>query len=167
MKIMKRVFVLPALMIILVMVGCSVTKIDSPLSEVKYEDKDGPEAPKQDYSVSQQENIARVSVVNTGGSSSDVEITFNRTSNANVPFNFRFQGSSGSIMNTPLFQGFKDVEFPFTGTVEYNIKPRLSTNDVSVSKTFGSANNNSSSDVRCRLTFTVNEPGDWSVRISN
>ena len=163
---MKKTFVLPALAILFVFAGCSVSKLDTASAGAKYDKDTKKTAPLKPYEVSERDNIARVSFINTHGPSTDIEVTFDRGSNANVPRDIRFQGSSGSVENTHTFRGFKDVQFPFTGTVEYYIKPRLSSSTVGGSRS-GSTTTNDATDLRCRLTFTVNEPGSWNVKVTN
>ena len=160
---MKKILGLPALIILLVLAGCTVSRIDT---ASKYE-KDGKKvAPQKSYEVTTQDNIVRVSFNNTDDGTNDIEITIDRSMNGNVPRDYTFHGSSGSVVNTQTFRGFKDVRFPFTGNVEYYISPRLIGSTSGGAKGGGSSQSETT-DLRCRLKFTINEPGSWTLRVTN
>lgn len=144
--------------------GCTVSKlmVDSK-GNVEEEVKTAPE---KKYVIREKDNINRVSLINHSSGDEEVEINFSRSTNVNVPENIRLKGSSGSTENSATYIGFRDIEFPFTGTLEYTIKPRLSESKIDGSKSGGGASN-VSSDLRCRLSFIINEPGNWEVKVSN
>lgn len=160
---MRNLLSLPVFMALLMISGCSISKLDTASND---SNDDNVSAKKRAYSVDEKDNISRVSFIGNPGGEADVEIKFARTTNSNVPRNIRFDGSSGFSENTANFKGFRDVEFPFTGTVDYTIKPRLSQNKISSTKS-GNRNINESRDLRCKLTFTINSYGAWVVKVSN
>lgn len=124
---------------------------------------------KERYRVGMKDNIERVSFIKSGddeSSANTIEVVFASTSNVNIPKNITFSGSSGSSINSSTFRGFQNVEYPFEGTIDYNIKPKLSNTAVSVGKN-SISNSNTTNDLRCRLTFVINEPGSWIIRLSN
>ena len=163
---MKKNIELTAIILLIFLAGCTVSKMDTTSMSSKY-DKEGTQVIKEKpYKVSVQDNIVRTSFVNTDGDVNDIEITFDRSMNGNTPRDFTFHGSSGDVVNSPTFKGFKEVEFPFTGSVNYYIKPRLIGSTSGGGKGGGSSQTETT-DLRCRLTFTINEPGSWTIRVTN
>lgn len=160
---MRKLLSIPALMVLLMLSGCSISKIDTASNSG---DEDQNVNSKRAYTINEKDNISRVSFVSGSGEETDIQIKFDRSTNANAPKDIRLDGSSGSVENTPTFRGFRDVKFPFEGTLYYTIKPRLSRNQVQSTKS-GNSSSNSSSDLQCRLSFTINSSGSWVIKVAN
>ena len=119
------------------------------------------------YRIKEQRNISRVQIRNSNAIENQIEITFNKSSNMNTPENIRLVESSGNAESSMSFIGFKNVEFPFTGTIHYTVKPRFAKSTTMGSKSGNQTNFENNTDLQCKLTFTINEPGAWEVKIAN
>ncbi|GHA71859.1 hypothetical protein GCM10007389_26880 [Pontibacter akesuensis] len=118
------------------------------LQDEYYDPAKPSKAKKAGYKITTKRNVQRVSIVKMGESARpEVKYEFN-SMGANTPTNVLLSGSSGEEINTPLFMGFRDIQFPFKGVIRYTTQATVGIGSI-----------------ESILEFEITEPGIWRVNI--
>ncbi|TYZ13394.1 PorT family protein [Hymenobacter lutimineralis] len=99
------------------------------------------------FKITEQQNVTRANIQRVGEGQTIRLVRSQNATGANIT-NLQLLGSSGNVEQSGIqnsgFVGFRNVVFPFQGTISYLVN-----------------------SVPIRLQFTIYEPGDWSVFMSN
>ncbi|MDX5482796.1 MAG: PorT family protein [Hymenobacteraceae bacterium] len=105
---------------------------------------------KKSYNIISKTNMQRVTFTKVS-ESERTHIEFNIISTgAYTPQDVLVSGSSGNEENTGLFLGFRDVVFPFQGTIQFSTP--TSVGELSL--------------IQSRMEYEINEPGLWRITIT-
>lgn len=116
--------------------------------DVEYYDKR--RASKKGYSIVSSMNTGRVTFTKVAdGEQMHVEYKIISTGGFS-PQDVMIAGSSGTIQNTGIFIGHRDVVFPFQGSIQFSIPATIGT----------------SAPAQSRMEYEIKEPGHWRITIT-
>lgn len=100
------------------------------------------------YRIISKQNVLRFNVVKTGEAiRSEVQYVFNSVG-SRAPSSILISGSSGTEVQTSLFTGFRDIEVPFNGIVQYTAQSSIGEGSI-----------------ESYLEIEIKEPGIWRITI--
>ncbi|MBC5993530.1 PorT family protein [Pontibacter sp. SD6] len=116
--------------------------------DVEYYDKR--KASKKGYSIVSSMNMGRVTFSKVADSEqTHVEYKIISTSGF-APQDVMIAGSSGTIQDTGIVKGYRDVVYPFQGSIQFSIPATMGT----------------SAPAQSRMEYEIKEPGHWRITIT-
>ena len=101
-----------------------------------------------EYTILSKRNIDRVSVYDKGEALYEVSFTFNKAFAPRDVYDIRLTGDSGIQEVGDNFTGFKNVEFPFKGKINYTTPDKFHRYEV-----------------RCEFEIVIYKPGNWEINL--
>jgi len=106
--------------------------------------------PEKPYKVTLNKQINRYSFIKTSDAGNIIKVTIKLDGNNIVPQDIILVGSSGVTKTSLSFNGFENVNFPFEGTIRFEMSNAMSINVY-----------------ECEMQFEIKEPGSWEIILNN